>query len=310
MVGTIGPFQWRYAMTACTRTLYAAVILAAMSPPAFAQTGDLDGLCDEFEAAVESEVAALGHIRIHRDPFDFEGTRLLGCIRNAGDQSLDSAQLVYNQVQTRGGGGGSTMMHFDALAPGEVGRFVTGVFRHDPERLESWGITGLRLRGLELSQGMEYIEYAFGEQLELACPILDLPESDLQRACAADAPVDPNGEVSLSQMGLVETIDGQVRLVGCVINGRDAVIGEGWGHGVEVGYSGEAHEDYQGMMYWGGSGTLEMAAPLEPGRAAMFVSGFEVDPEVARIKIQATEMAEVDGYYQSVPIGPEYSVAR
>jgi len=85
-------------MTACTRTLYAAVILAAMSPPAFAQTGDLDGLCDEFEAAVESEVAALGHIRIHRDPFDFEGTRLLGCIRNAGDQSLDSGEAHFHTL--------------------------------------------------------------------------------------------------------------------------------------------------------------------------------------------------------------------
>lgn len=297
-------------MTACTRTQLAAVALAVLTPLAFAETDGIDGLCDAFEASLESEVAALGHIRIHRDPLDFRGTRLLGCIRNGGDRPLDGASLVYDQVQTRGGGGGTTSMHFGELASGEVGRFVTDEFRHDPEKLESWGITGIRLRSLQLSYEMEYAEHPFSEQLELAYPMLDLPDGELRQACAALESAQLDGQVTLSRLQLSETIGGEVRLVGCVINGRDVAIGEGWGHGVEVGYSGEAGEDYQGMMYWGGSGTLDMPAPLESGQTGMFVSGFDVDPDIALVKLQPTEMAERDGYYQSLPIGPEYSVSR
>jgi len=290
------------------RVWVAAVFLA----PGVAALADeaTDGHCDEFEPVLETAAAELGDIRIHRGLYDLGGARLFGCIRNTGDEALEGAGLMYNQIQSRGGGGGTTSLSFPALEPGQAGVFVSRAFREDRQRLEEWGITGIELRALQLRDGMELVNHDFSDRLELDYPMRELPDSDLRRACAALSPEKAEGEVTLENLQLVEVTGGELRVAGCIVNGGGKTLGADRHGGVRVEYSGEPGEDYDGMMHWSGSGQLDLPGPLAPGSAEMFVGDFEVEDKIARVEIRLTERVAHDGFYQYEATGPTYSVTR
>lgn len=272
--------------------------------------GPTERQCEDFEPVLETDVAELGDIRIHRGSYDIEGARLVGCIRNTGDEALDGAGLIFNQIQSRGGGGGTTALLFESLQPGQAGGFVSHAFRPDRERLEEWGITGIELRALQLRDGMELAEHAFSDQLELDYPIRELPDSDLRQACTALSPTDPDSKVTLEKLRMIEVTGGEVRVAGCIVNGGDEVLADDRQNGVRIEYSGEPGEDYDGTMHWGGSGQLNLPGALEPGSADLSVADFEVEDKIARVEIRLTERVDHDGFYQYEAVGPAYAVER
>ncbi len=124
------------------------------------------------------------------------------------------------------------------------------------------------------------------------------------------APVAQDGEITLGQLQFLETIDGEVRVAGCISNGRDDTLADDRRGSVSIRYSGEPGDDYGGIMHWGGSGRLNLPEPLSPGHVGMFVSDFEVDERIARVGIQMTKRVDHDSYSEYVPTGPEFTVER
>lgn len=286
-----------------------ALMLAA--PGMAVAAGDaIDMQCDEFEPVLETDVAELGDVRIYRGPYDLDGARLVGCIRNTGDDALEGAGLMFNQIQSRGGGGGTTSLSFGSLEPGEAAPFVSLPFRDDRQRLEEWGITGIELRALQLRDGMELVNHDFSERPQLDYPIRELPESELRQDCAALSPEVTDGQVKLTNLRLVRVTGGALRVAGCIVNGGEETLGDDRQGSVRVAYSGEPGENYGGMMHWSGSGELDLPAPLEPDSAALFVADFDVEDKIARVEIRLTERIDHDGFYQYEPTGPAYSVER
>lgn len=272
---------------------------------------ELDGLCDEFQATTESAVAAIGQVRIHRGPFDFEGARVVGCLKNTGEAPLESASLVFDNIQTQGGGGGTTSLSFDALDPDQVGRFSTRPFSPDTEKLERWGTTGIRLRALQTRvDNVTFATHDFAEPIEMAYPLLDLPESELQQTCTALEPAEQSGEVMLSELRMIETVAGEMQVVGCIANGTDTILADNHTNKVDIGYKAEAGEDATGSSHKSGFGGLRLVGPLESGRADVFASDFTVEQGIGRVSIQFYQNGERDGYYVSEPVGPEFSVER
>lgn len=242
----------------------------------------LDGLCDRVEFDVRAGVFDVGGIQAWRGPLEFEGARIIGCLRNNSDEEITELSLVYDNVQTKGGGGGSGTISLQPLAPGAIGLFMSSAFHQDTERLERFGTTGIRLRELQIPRGWEerterdgsvsmvmaHDSHAFEPRIELDYPLLDLPENELTAACAAA--VSTGGEVTVSEVQVAQFPDGKYRLVGCLSNGSDRTQADGFSHQVSVSYSVRS----AGMA--GGWGNLRLTGELPSGQSAVFVSGFEL----------------------------------
>lgn len=251
----------------------------------------LDGLCDDIEFDYEAGIFEVGALQVWRGPFDFEGARIVGCLRNNGDDEITELNLVYDNIQSSGGGGGSGSLEMTPLAPGETGLLMTSAFREDADRLARFGITGVRLRELQVPRGWEertdsdgsvsmhmaHDSHAFEARPELDYPLMPLPETDLAPACAAAEP--PAGELTVSALEVLQFADGKYRLVGCLLNGTDMAQADGFSHQVSVSYG------IQSGGMGGGWGSLRLAGELAPGAAAVFVSTFELSGPDARVTL-------------------------
>lgn len=274
--------------------------------------GELDGLCDDFVATAKSDIAEVGHVRVFRGPFDFEGAQLVGCMKNTGQLPLNSVSLVFDKIQTRGVGGGTISLFFDELDPNQVGRFSTSPFRENAKSLNDAGTTGIKLRGLKTRvDNVTFASHDFAERIEMAYPLMERPESELQPTCAALAPLEQGAGIMLSELRMIETVAGEMRVAGCIANGTDTVLADNHRNKVDIGYKTEAAGDDPAARQGGGFGGLRLAGPLEPGRADVFLTDFEVEDGFDRVGIQFHEDFERDdGYYETRPVGPEFSVSR
>lgn len=262
-----------------------AAVLALEAAPG------LEGLCDGVEFDHQVGSFEVGALQVWRGPFDFDGARIVGCLRNNGDEEITELSLAYDNIQASGGGGGSGNLEMAALAPGQIGLFMTSTFRQDADRLARFGITGLRLRELQVPRGWEertdsdgsvsmhmaHDSHAFEPRPEIDYPLMALPESELAATCAAATPV--AGEVGVSELAVIRFADGKHRLVGCLLNGSDMAQADGFSHQVSVSYS------IQSTGMAGGWGSLRLAGELPPGQAAVFVSSFDLAGPDARVSL-------------------------
>ena len=251
----------------------------------------LEGLCDGVEFDHQAGSFEVGALQIWRGPFDLDGARIVGCLRNNTDEEITGLNLVYDNVQASGGGGGSGNLEMSPLAPGATGLLMTSTFRQDPDRLERYGITGVRLRELQVPRGWEertdrdgnvsmhmaHDSHAFEPRPELDYPLMAMPDSGLAAACAAVEPV--TGTVEVSELRVLPFPDGQHRLVGCLLNGTDVPQADGFSHSVSVSYS------IQSTGLAGGWGNLRLAGAVAPGEAAVFVSGFDLSGPDAQVTL-------------------------
>lgn len=254
-------------------------------------TPGLDGMCERVELTHRAGAFEVGAMQVWRGPFDFDGARIVGCLRNGSDEEVTELSLVYDNIQTSGGGGGSGNLEMAPLAAGETGLFMTSPFRQDADRLERFGMTGVRLRELQVPRGWEertdrdgsvsmhmaHDSHAFEQALELDYPLMALPESELAKTCAAASPV--AGEVGVSSLDVLLFADGKYRLVGCLLNGSDMAQADGFSRQVSVSYSVKS----AGMA--GGWGSLRLADEVAPGQAAVFVSGFDLSGPDAQVTL-------------------------
>jgi len=287
-----------------------AVPVLALGSPILAGEIDLETLCDDFEPKAEAEIAAIGNLLIHRGPFDFEGTRVVGCIENRGDEPLLNPSLVYDNIQRRGGGGGSTGISAGDLPPGEIAAFQTGYFTASAQRIEDRGLEGIRIRSLQVQDGMDRNSFGFSERIELDYPYRPLPESELAATCVEDSKQAPEDEIALTRLRLVEISPGEIHVAGCIINGLDKVLADGLRHRAPVRYRGDASEEHEGMRAWGGSGRVTLPDALEPGRASVFLSQFDVPDDIARIEITPMRRVDHNGVFTTAPGGSAASLQR
>ena len=271
----------------------AALGLCLLPPLAMAMEAapGLEGLCDGVEFDHRAGSFEVGALQTWRGPFDFDGARIVGCLRNNGDEEITELNLVYDNIQASGGGGGSGNLEMSPLAPGAIGLLMTTTFRQDADRLERFGITGVRLRELQVPRGWEertdrdgnvsmhmaHDSHAFEPRPELDYPLLALPDSELATACAATEPV--AGTVAVSALQILPFPDGKHRLVGCLLNGSEAPQADGFSHQVSVSYS------IQSTGLAGGWGNLRLAGAVAPGKAAVFVSGFDLSGPDAKVSL-------------------------
>jgi hypothetical protein len=297
------------SMNKSMRTWFAIPALA-LGSPILAGEIDFETLCDDFEPKAEAEIAAIGNLQIHRGSFDFEGTRVVGCIENRGVEPLQNPSLVYDNIQRRGGGGGSTGISAGDLPSGEIAAFQTSHFTANAQRIEDRGLEGIRIRSLQVQDGMDRNSFEFSNRIELDYPYRPLPDSELASNCAEEAQQAPDDEIALTRLKLIEISPGQVHIAGCIINGLDKVLADGLRHRAAVRYSGDASEDHEGMRAWGGSGRVTLPDALEPGQASVFLSQFDVPDDIARVEITPMRRVDQNGIFTTEPGGSPASLQR
>jgi hypothetical protein len=268
-----------------------ASLLAPAAVVALEAMPGLDGLCDEVDFDTRAGVFDVGGVQAWRGPFEFEGARIVGCLRNNSNEEITALTLVYDNIQARGGGGGSGDVVLAPIAPGAVGLFLSSPFHQDAERLERSGITGLRLRTLQIPRGWEertdrdgnramhmaHDDQPFEPRPELDYPLLPLPENPLAQACAEAVPV--AGEFGFVEVQVLHFADGKYRAVGCLLNGSDRSVATSFNHQVSVSYRIES----SGLA--GGMGRLALPTELPAGQASLFVSVFDLPSADARVKL-------------------------
>ena len=287
----------------------AGALIALLVPGlASAQADHLEELCDEVEEWVQAGPVAVGDLQPHRGPFDFEGTRFVGCFRNDGDAPLAQVMLEFDWVVEDGSGGATRNVELPPLDPGESMPFATDEVTNDPERYEERGATGFRLTGVNvLEEGVSgRPEHEADPAVEVPLPVAERPDHELEAACAQIDPAEGEGEVWISQAELAEVaMPGVLQVIGCVTNRGDELIADGMRTRVTALYEGEAGDGPGEMSMVGGQGGLKVAEPIEPGESAHFVSSFEFTRPVLEVEVAPAGMVESDeGVQQMEPIGP------
>ena len=254
----------------------------------------LQDVCASPEFEIQAGPFALGNLQVHRGPFDLQGAHIVGCIVNGSDEAVTEMELVYDNIQVRGGGGGSGSLALAELPPGGRGVFVSSAFRQDPEQLERFGIEGIRLREIKIPQGwerkekpdgsvsmeMSYETHRLDPRPEMPYPLVDLPDGPLTQACAAIESAAGGSALSFSELQLLEFPGGKIRLVGCLTNAGSEPVAAGFSNQVQVRYSGGGSgASAQG---WG---ALRLPGAVEPGTSSVFVSGFDISPGVEKIEL-------------------------
>jgi hypothetical protein len=258
-----------------------------------AATG-LEDVCASPDFDIQAGSFTLGNLQVYRGPFDFEGAHLVGCIVNGGDEAVTEMELVYDNIQVRGGGGGSGSLALAELRPGERGVFVSSAFRQDPEQLERFGIEGIRLREIKIPQGWErkekpdgsasmemaYQTHRLDPRPEMPYPLVDLPDGALTQTCAAIEAAAGAGALSFSELQVLEFPGGKSRVVGCLTNAGSESVAAGFGNQVQVRYTGGGSgASAQG---WG---SIRLPGAVEPGTSSVFVSGFDIPPSVEKVEL-------------------------
>lgn len=293
----------------------AATILAFGVIPSSltAQTAESAASCEHLGERSNGQIAAVSNVRLERGPLDRQGPRIVGCLHNLGDETLENLSLGYQSIQTRGAGSGSIPLTFAPIPPGGSGPFISGEFTRDAAHYEQWGTTGIRVRELEVFMDGQY---PLDTPIELPLPLLDRPAHAAEETCSSLVEVSGEGTIHLRALAFAHVGPPGARsshLIGCVTNTGDQTLAEGSRPSIDVTYSlryglGAGREGQFGQG--GGSGSLQLEGPLAPGETAFFVSNFSFTHAELQLELEPGGMGVVDGYYQFVPRGPRVTLER
>ncbi len=269
---------------------------------------DLEDLCAGAEPETRGEAAGLSHVALHRDATDLTGTRIVGCLHNLSEEPLPNLMLAYDHVQERGGGGGTTNLDFETLGPGEAAAFRTGLFTRDRAHYEEWRATGLVIRALER---FAQDSWALDAPIELPLPLLDRPAHPVEVECEAVAPEEGEGEVWITHASF-EAVGptGLTSVVGCVTNRSEEPLGEGRSPEIRVQHTARMGAEPNRMGSRGGTGALQLEAPLGPGETALFVTSFEYDDPLLDVEIEPGSLQRVGDDFEFVATGPAITLQR
>ena len=246
------------------------------------------GHCEDVEDWVRAGPVALGNVHIDRAALDFQGARIVGCLKNEGEGTLNQVMLEFNSISERSGGGFTTNLRLEGLAPGDMMEFRTDERARDRETYERFGVTGYRFRGVNVLIDGESGRPEFGteDELELDRMLVDRPEHSLEAGCAATDSAAGEGDIWISEARL-ETVGmpGTVNVIGCVTNRGDETIADGMRHNIAVSWEGRAGDEPERLGMVGGMSRLTVPGPLEPGESSLFVSDFDFEQRIIDIEV-------------------------
>jgi hypothetical protein len=244
--------------------------------------------CEEVDDWVRAGPVALGNVHIDRAALDFQGARIVGCLKNEGEGTLSQVMLEFDSITERGGGGFSTNLRLDGLASGDMMEFRTDQRSRDLETYERFGVTGYRFRGVNVLIDGESgrPEFDTEDELELDRMLVDRPEHPLEADCAATNSAEGEGDIWISEARL-ETVGmpGTVNVIGCVTNRGDETIADGMRHNIAVSWEGRAGDEPERLGMVGGMSRLTVPGPLEPGESSLFVSDFDFEQRIIDIEV-------------------------
>ena len=267
------------------RTLltYLTILVFAVSPLMVAADH-----CEEVEDWVRAGPVALGNVHIDRAALDFQGARIVGCLKNEGEGTLNQVMLEFDSISERSGGGFTTNLRLEGLAPGDMLEFRTDQRSRDLETYERFGVTGYRFRGVNVLIDGESgrPEFSTEDELELDRMLVDRPEHSLEAGCAATDSAAGEGDIWISEARL-ETVGmpGTVNVIGCVTNRGDETIADGMRHNIAVSWEGRAGDEPERLGMVGGMSRLTVPGPLEPGESSLFVSDFDFEQRIIDIEV-------------------------
>jgi len=288
------------------------MLLMLVSPFAFA-----DDPCDGVERWVHAGPVALGDVELARGALDFEGPRIVGCLKNQGEDTLNQVMLEFESIREgrTGGGGFTTNLRLAGLAPGDSVVFRTDERRmRDTDHYERFGTQGYRFSGVNVLVDGESGRPEFGtdDELELGRILhVDRPEHTLEAECAAIDAADGEGEVWISEARL-ETLGmpGTDNVIGCVTNRGEDTIADGRRHSISIGWEGRAGDEPNRLAMVGGTGRLHLTGPLEPGDSALFVSSMDFDQPILEVEFYPRGTDRSGDMPQTVELGPRVKLER
>ena len=230
--------------------------------------------CDEPESVRESEVAAVSNVEVYRGSLDMGGARVIGCLHNRSDETLEKTSLFYKKVG--GGGGGGLNLGVEKLEPGQTTAFATEPIDWDEEE----GLEGYKFS----SVGSGFRDnYDFDKPIELK-PTAERPDHKLESTCAGLDSTKGEGDVRLSHLQYepVKLVDQtKVHVIGCITNRSDEPIATD-DRVAKGGYQVGAKHNYESG---GGTGDLVVEEPIPAGKSALFVYSNDFDEEKSGLKI-------------------------
>ncbi len=257
--------------------------------------------CDEREASHHSNLVGISSVDVYRHSLDMDGSRLVGCVHNQSSEAITTLELRYRRSgeTTRSG---STPVRVYPLEPGASTAFVTGeVFRddHDQDEVDHFEFTTVA------TSSMTDAEYELTPEIQVPATSEDRPRHDLEDSCEDVDQDDEGGDVRIHRARLEPRgLPGsaQYPIVGCVENGTDETLADGFTSGITAVYTITGERGGTGATrVQTGNTRLHVAEPLEPGESAFFFADVEVsDPEVS---VELQPMAGLD------PAGPEVTVS-
>lgn len=284
-------------------------ILALAASPLLA-AGDA---CEEVDDWVRAGPVALGNVQLTRGAMDFEGARVAGCLKNEGEGTLSQVMLEFDSITERGGGGFSTNLRLEGLAPGESVTFRTDQRSRDLETYERFGVSGYRFRGVNVLIDGESgrPEHGADDALELDRMLVDRPEHSLEADCAATDAADGEGDIWISAAHLESIgMPGIYNVVGCVTNRGEETIADGMRHNIAVSWEGRAGDEPNRLGMVGGTSRLTLPGPLEPGESSLFVSNFDFDQAIVEVEIYPFAYDQSGETMEMVERGPRVKLVK
>ncbi len=286
-----------------------AIMMFLSAPLAMAEDA-----CDQVGDWVRAGPVALGDVQVTRGGLDFEGPRIVGCLKNEGDEALNQVMLEFESIREgrSGGGGFSTNLRLAGLAPGETTVFRSSQQRmRDREHYERFGTLGYRFSGVNVLIDGQSGRPEFGTEDEFEIdrflPV-DRPEHALEAECAELDEADGEGDIWISQARLKNLeMPGTDHVVGCVTNRSDETLADNRGHAIGIAWEGRAGDEPERLAMVGGTGRLHLTGPLQPGESGVFISSFDFDQPIFEIEFYPQGWGESG---QVVEHGPRVRLER
>ena len=269
--------------------------------------------CEGVDDWVRAGPVALGNVHLTRGAMDFDGARIAGCLKNEGEGTLNQVMLEFDSITDRGGGGFSTNLRLESLAPGESVEFHTDQRSRDLETYERFSVTGYRFRGVNvLVDGQSgRPEHVADGELTLDRMLVDRPAHPLESDCASIDAADGDGEIWISSARLESIgMHGIYNVVGCVTNRSEETIADGMRHNIAVSWEGRAGADPNGLAMVGGTSRLTVPGPLAPGESSLFVSYFDFDQPILEIEVYPFAYDRSGETMEMVERGPRVKLER
>ena len=227
----------------------------------------------------ESELAAVSNVKVYRAPLDMAGARVVGCLHNRSDNTLEKLSLFYEKIGI--GGFGGLSLEFEKLDPGESAPFATNPIGWDEKEAEAEGLEGYKFTGIAtgLNDNKD-----LDEPIEIK-PAVERPKHEHESKCAGLDSEKGDSDFRLSQVQyesvkLIE--ETQIHVVGCITNQSDEPIATDDRIG-KGGYKIDANHNYD---TGGGFGDLLVEAPIPVGESALFVYSNTFDEEQSELRIE------------------------